>query len=76
MGPRLRHLIVVIPGIGGSVLADATGRPVWGPGLLGVAGGLRDPGCLSVAEMPELRPVGLLPTSRVLMHTVVATTDW
>ncbi|MGH3999533.1 MAG: lipase/acyltransferase domain-containing protein, partial [Pseudonocardiaceae bacterium] len=68
---RLRHLVVVVPGIGGSVLKTAGGSLVWGHGLGALAGALVDPSRLSLAEHPSLRPVGLLPSVRVLPWMVV-----
>jgi hypothetical protein len=68
---RLRHLIVVIPGIGGSVLADPAGLPVWGPGIGGIGGTVVDPGRLSVSEAPRLEPLALLPTIGALPPLVV-----
>lgn len=56
----LGHLVVVIPGIGGSVLADDQGRRVWGPGLLPVARRLFDPDALSLDR--PLTPVELFPS--------------
>ena len=35
--PDLRHLIVVVPGFGGSVLRDADGTPRWGPAFADIA---------------------------------------
>jgi Lecithin:cholesterol acyltransferase len=66
---RLRHLVVVIPGIGGSVLETESGVSVWGPGLRGLAGALVDPARLSLAE--HLRPVALLDSTRILPWMVV-----
>jgi pimeloyl-ACP methyl ester carboxylesterase len=56
---RLRHLIVVIPGIGGSVLERA-GEPVWGDGLLRAAQRMCDPAALSLAPGDGVRAVGLI----------------
>jgi len=58
--------VVVIPGVGGSVLETAAGLPVWGHGLPGLVQPLVDPKLLSLAEHPILRPTGLLPSTRVL----------
>jgi Lecithin:cholesterol acyltransferase len=68
---RLRHLVVVIPGIGGSVLETPSGVSVWGQGLRGLAGALVDPARLSLAEHPRLRPVALLESTRMLPWMVV-----
>lgn len=56
------HLIVVLPGIGGSVLAplDRPEAPVWSAGLRGVGDVLRHPERLSVGEHDRLEPVGLV----------------
>ena len=59
-GKRLQHLIVVVPGIGGSVLADERMRPVWGDARRRVVQVLADPGRLSLAEAPTLHPVALM----------------
>lgn len=63
MRERLDHLIVVVPGIGGSVLADDRGRPVWGDARRRVAQVLVDPGRLSLNESPRLLPVALMPSA-------------
>lgn len=60
MGRRLRHLIVVVPGIGGSVLADDRGHPVWGDARRRVVQVLTDPARLSLDEAPVLHPSGLM----------------
>lgn len=63
-----KHLVVIVPGIGGSVLA----RPgnvdtiVWDAGFGDIAGLECHPGELSVAEHPELVPVGLIADKRLL----------
>lgn len=56
----LKYLVVVIPGIGGSVLADEKGTPVWGPGLIPVLSRVLNPEELSVDR--PLTPVGLFPS--------------
>ncbi|MDQ3151886.1 MAG: hypothetical protein M3R63_09250 [Actinomycetota bacterium] len=68
---RLQHLVVVIPGIGGSVLEAADGSPIWGQGGRQLAGALVDPTRLSLALHPRLRPVDLLGSTRVLPWKVV-----
>jgi hypothetical protein len=60
MVERLRHLVVVIPGIGGSVLTTAE-RPVWDGGPGRTAASLLHPGRLDVTEHPDLVSVGLVP---------------
>ena len=51
-------LVVVIPGIGGSELADASGTIVYAARLSSLVGVLRDPSVLDASN--ELRPVGLI----------------
>ena len=63
---HLRHLVVVIPGIGGSVLETVGGVPVWGQGLSGLVKPLVDPARLSLAENKTLRPRCLLRSTHVL----------
>ncbi|MBA2694291.1 MAG: hypothetical protein H0U62_00225 [Actinobacteria bacterium] len=63
---RLRHLVVVIPGIGGSVLETVGGSPVWGQGLSGLVKPLVDPARMSLAENKTLRPTCLLPSTHIL----------
>ena len=66
MGGR-RHLVVVVPGIGGSVLerADAGGL-VWDAGFGSVGRLFLAADRLSLEQVPEVRPVGLI-RSRVPM---------
>jgi pimeloyl-ACP methyl ester carboxylesterase len=54
-------LVIVIPGIAGSVLADDHGV-VWGKSLRGVLGAVADPDRLSVNTSPSMRAVGVMPT--------------
>lgn len=58
----MRHLVIVIPGMGGSVLAPMTPEePVaWGGSVVGAARTLIHPSCLDLADHPELRPVDLV----------------
>jgi pimeloyl-ACP methyl ester carboxylesterase len=66
MTGRLQHLVVVIPGFGGSVLEDGNGSRRWGPGFGDITRGMVWAGPLSVSEQPQLAPVGLLPTVTVI----------
>ncbi|MEV0619504.1 hypothetical protein AB0I81_39725 [Nonomuraea sp. NPDC050404] len=65
---RLRHIVVIVPGILGSVLRDERGECVWG----GLHEGLRrvfQPGALDI-DAP-LVPVELMPTIRLIGKTLV-----
>lgn len=63
---RRNYLVVVLPGIGGSVLApDRTARPIWQARLSEVPNVLRRPERLSLAEHEFLEPVGLVKTRKV-----------
>ena len=55
---RSLPLVVVIPGIGGSELADASGNIVYKARLSSFAGVALDPSGLDASN--ELRPVGLI----------------
>jgi pimeloyl-ACP methyl ester carboxylesterase len=57
----LRHLVIVIPGLGGSVLRDHAGAKLWG-GPTPFAASSMLPAELSVDENPHLVPTGLLTT--------------
>jgi hypothetical protein len=63
---RLRHLVVIIPGIGGSVLESPSGLPMWGQDRGQVVKAVMDPDILSVAESAELVPTDLLRSITVL----------
>jgi hypothetical protein len=68
-----RPLIVVLPGIGGSVLARP-GDPadvVWDAGKADIADLVVHPERMSVAEWPRLEPVGLTRSTKLLGFTVV-----
>lgn len=57
----MRHVVVVIPGIGGSVLGPGEGgRSSWDASVTGIGRVLTDPTRLSLEEHPELRPDGLI----------------
>jgi pimeloyl-ACP methyl ester carboxylesterase len=60
------RLIVIIPGLLGSVLEDTDGRRVWGPSAPDVAWRPIRPSALSVEKNPALLPVGLMPTLGVV----------
>lgn len=68
-----QHLIVVLPGIGGSVLARP-GKPddvVWDAGKADIADLVLRPARMSVAESPRLEPVGLTESTKFLGFTMV-----
>ena len=68
-----RRLIVVLPGIGGSVLARP-GRPddvVWDAGKGDIAGVVFRPSQLRLDEAPHLEPVGLTESTKFLGFTLV-----
>jgi hypothetical protein len=71
MAERLRHLVLVVPGVLGSVLSDAEGGAAWGAGLGDLARTMRWPSALSLAEHPRLVPSGLLPTIKLIPPFVV-----
>jgi len=60
VGRGLQHLIVVVPGIGGSVLSDDRGHPVWGDARRRIVQMLADPDRLSVDHAPVLHPTALM----------------
>jgi hypothetical protein len=68
-----QHLIVVLPGIGGSVLA----RPgklddvVWDAGKGDTADLIVRPGRMSVQEVPRLEPLGLTESTKFMGFTIV-----
>jgi hypothetical protein len=68
---RLRHLIVIVPGIGGSVLVTRDEAVVWGRGRRHLAATLAWPERLSLVEHPDLVPVDVVPATRVLPWTVI-----
>ncbi|WP_104815691.1 triacylglycerol lipase [Kitasatospora sp. MMS16-BH015] len=61
----MRHLVVVLPGIGGSVLHRPGGGPRWDQRRRSMAAAALDPGRLNLTEHPTLDPVGLLPGIRL-----------
>ena len=68
---RLRHLIVIVPGIGGSVLATEDEAVAWGKSLRTLASAVVSPGRLSLADHPDLVPVDLAPKTRLVGWTVI-----
>ena len=68
---RLRHLIVIVPGIGGSVLVTRDEAVVWGRGRRHLAATLAWPERLSLVEHPDLVPVDVVPATRVLPWIVI-----
>jgi Lecithin:cholesterol acyltransferase len=61
----LRHLVVVVPGFGGSILLDADGTPRWGPAFGDIARGMVRAEPLSVTSEPALAVAGVLRTVTV-----------
>ena len=57
---RLRHLVVVIPGIGGSVLSGPARSDGRHGGGYGLSGTLWRPDRLDLDRQPDLAPVGLV----------------
>ena len=70
---RSLPLVVVIPGIGGSELADGAGRTVYESGVRRLVGSALDPGALDIDN--ELRPVGLIGPCSVLFKQLVTGYD-
>jgi pimeloyl-ACP methyl ester carboxylesterase len=68
-----RPLIVVLPGIGGSVLArpGGNGQVVWDAGKGDIADLVVRPARMSVAEWPRLEPIGLTRSTKLLGFTIV-----
>ncbi|MDQ3989070.1 MAG: hypothetical protein M3291_07715 [Actinomycetota bacterium] len=68
-----RPLIVVLPGIGGSVLARPGGAHdvVWDAGPGDIAGLVFRSDRMSVGEAPHLEPLGLTESTKFLGFTVV-----
>lgn len=69
--PGFRHLVVVVPGIGGSILRRpvAPGRPaekVWDASFGDVLDLVRKPSKLDLDEAPDLRPAGVIRSRQVL----------
>jgi hypothetical protein len=63
---RLQHLVVFLPGIGGSVLAAAGGRGGYALTTGGLARTLARPDALDLQQHPELTPTGLVHDLAVL----------
>lgn len=61
---RLRHLVVVIPGIGGSVL-ERDSAPIWGAGMCNIARALVEPERLSIQAGGQVTATRLLRTPLV-----------
>lgn len=62
----LKHLVVVLPGIGGSVLETDTSDTLWDAGLPSILRLIRKPERLSLAETPLVRATGLINSTQVL----------
>lgn len=65
MRTSLRHLVVVVPGFGGSVLRDADGTPRWGPAFGDIAKSMVWADPLSVTGHPDLVVAGVQRTVTV-----------
>ena len=63
----------MIPGIGGSELADEAGRVVYGSGVRRLVGSALDPGALDIGN--DLRPVGLIGPCSVVFKQLVTGYD-
>jgi hypothetical protein len=59
-GADLRHIVVVVPGIGGSALRTAEGRLVWGGSLTGFVARALVPDALHLEANPTLASDGAL----------------
>lgn len=70
---RSLPLVVVIPGIGGSELADASGTIVYAANLSPLVGVLRDPSVLDASN--ELRPVGLIGPCSLICRQLITGYD-
>ncbi len=68
---RLAHLVVVVPGIGGSVLRTAAGAARWDEHRRRLAGAATRPRRLGLDTSPDLVPVGLMPDITLVGPVVV-----
>ncbi|WP_314254762.1 esterase/lipase family protein [Streptomyces kutzneri] len=68
---RLKHLVVVVPGIGGSVLQTPEGAARWDEHRRRFVAAATRPGRLGLDQHPDLVPVGLLPDVTLLGPFVV-----
>jgi hypothetical protein len=68
---RLRYLVVIVPGIGGSVLETPDSETVWGERRRELAKAAVRPERLSLANYPNLVPVDLVPKTRLIGWTVI-----
>jgi hypothetical protein len=68
-----RHLIVFLPGIGGSALSRPQDRDavVWDGGPVDALHSIARPARLTLQDWPQLEPVGLIGSTRFLGFTVV-----
>lgn len=71
--PGLQRLVLVLPGIGGSVLArpDDLDDVVWDAGKGDIADLAVRPRRMALAEIPRLEPIGLTRSTKLLGFTVV-----
>ena len=70
---RSLPLVVVIPGIGGSELADSSGKRVYGASVSGLVARLCEPSVLDLNN--ELRPVGLVGPCSVICWQLITGYD-
>ncbi|MER6444227.1 hypothetical protein DEJ51_00935 [Streptomyces venezuelae] len=68
---RLNHLVVVVPGIGGSVLQTPKGAARWDEHRRRFVAAATRPGRLRLDKHPDLVPVGLLPDITLIGPFVV-----
>jgi hypothetical protein len=68
---RLNHLVIVVPGIGGSVLQTPSGAARWNEQRRRLLHTAMRPGRLSLDTEPALVPVDLIPDIRLVGPFVV-----
>jgi hypothetical protein len=71
---RLRHLVMVVPGVGGSRL-ETSGGVRWDVGVRGVLSAVADLSRLSLSEYPDLVPTGVTSVGVVPWLGVVPSLD-
>lgn len=68
---QLRHLIVQLPGIAGSVLAGPDGRSIWDVSARRIGHAVIQPEVLSMEQHPELVPTRLINTTTLIPPVLV-----